>query len=117
MLRAATAGNLVARDVFKNTAPVVFRRFAGWPKACKTGLMLLPFAVGSMVRLVAIPPGLPDDDDLPTQRLFVACLGGVFPVAAIVGHLIELEVGSVLGERAAMHSIYVEPEFLAPAEP
>lgn len=74
-----------------------------------------PFAVGSVVRLIAVPPGLRNEDDLPTKNLFEACLGRVFPVVAIVGGLIELEVGEVLGQRAVMHSIHVEAEFLAPA--
>ncbi len=75
---------------------------------------------GDRVRLVGIPPGLRDEDDLQTLSLFEKCLGHIFTVIAL-DHveglpypLIELHVGP--GHEDAgedlYQSIWVEPEYL-----
>lgn len=72
--------------------------------------------IGSLVRLVAVPPGLRDDDDLRSLSLFTACLGRSFAVIGVVHGRVELHVGEVVGAPAFRHSIYVEPEFIEAAE-
>jgi len=67
---------------------------------------------GDLVRIVSAPPALGDEADLPTKQMFDLCLGRIFPIAGFQGHLLELEVGHVLGEPAYMHSIWIEPEFV-----
>jgi hypothetical protein len=49
---------------------------------------------------------------LPTKRIFDLCLGRIFPIAGFQGHLLELEVGHVVGEPAYVQSIWIEPEFI-----
>lgn len=72
--------------------------------------------VSDKVRIIEVPPGLPEGD-LKTRSLFEACVGQVFPVLALKGELIELEVGEVRGEAPCMHSIWIEPEFVEMVEP
>jgi hypothetical protein len=67
---------------------------------------------GDLVRIVGVPPGLRDEGDLPSKRIFDLCLGRIFPIARFQGHLLELEVGHVVGELAYMHSIWIESEFV-----
>ena len=76
---------------------------------------------GDRVKLVGMPPGLRDDDDLATRSLFAACLGHVFVVKAAdpvthddgsVHALYELHVGHIVGGQDFEHSIWVEPEYL-----
>ena len=67
---------------------------------------------GDLVRVVGVPPGLRDAGDLPSKRIFDRCLGRIFPIVGVQGHLLELEVGHVLGEPAYMHSIWIEPDFV-----
>lgn len=77
--------------------------------------------VGDRVRLVALPPGLRDDDDLQTKSVFEACLGQTFvihaydPAVRLDGSpypLYELHVGHVVGAQDFEHSIWVEPAYL-----
>ena len=67
--------------------------------------------LGDRVRIIKIPSNLPDDD-MRTKELFERCLGRTFAVVGHQGGLLELEVGQVLGEKAYMHSIWVEPELV-----
>ena len=67
---------------------------------------------GDVVRVVRIPAGLRDDDDLRTRTLFEFCLGRSFPIAELDGGRLRLDVGEVVGEASYMHSIYIEPEFV-----
>jgi hypothetical protein len=73
---------------------------------------------GDRVKLIGIPTGLRDEDDLPTLTLFKKCLGQSFVVAemeAVEGlpyQLARLDVGHVLGKQPWAHSIWVEPEYL-----
>ena len=72
--------------------------------------------VGDMIRVIKIPAGLRDEDDLRTRTLFSLCLGKIYPVAGIDDKLIELEVGEIFGEPSHMHSIYIEPEYVEEVE-
>jgi hypothetical protein len=63
--------------------------------------------IGDQVEVVAVPRSLPSG--MGTQALFEACLGRIFPVAAIDNGLLELHVGEVVGEESYMHSIWIEP--------
>ena len=67
---------------------------------------------GDLVRIVGVPPGLRDERDLPSKRIFDLCLGRIFPIAGFQGHLLEIDVGHFVGEAASMHSIWIEPEFV-----
>lgn len=68
--------------------------------------------IGDKVRVARLPQQLPqrEADDLRTRQIFELCVGRVFPVVGLVNGLIELEVGEVVGERAYMHSIWIEPD-------
>jgi hypothetical protein len=74
--------------------------------------------VGDTVRLIGIPPGLPDDEELQTRSLFEKCLGKSFriidleTVEGLPYQLIKLNVGQVLGKSDYLDSIWVEPEYL-----
>jgi hypothetical protein len=67
--------------------------------------------VGSSVRLIGIPDGLEDRDDLPTKSAFEKCLGHEFVVAGFnkIG-MAELNIESVTGSVG--ETIWVESEFL-----
>lgn len=73
---------------------------------------------GDRVKLIGIPPGLRDEDDLPTLTLFQKCLGQSFVVAemetmeGLPYQLARLEVGHMLGQESYHHTIWVEPEYL-----
>ncbi len=62
------------------------------------------------VRVIAIPPGLPQDD-LNTPELFAKCLGHSFEVVGQNGELLELAVGEVMGVEPFIHSIWIEPQY------
>ena len=74
--------------------------------------------VGDTVRLIGIPPGLSDDDELRTRSLFEKCLGKSFriveleTVEGLSYKLVKLNVGQVLGKSDYLDSIWVEPEYL-----
>jgi len=74
--------------------------------------------VGDRVKLVGMPPALPEDAEFKTRSLFEKCLGKTFIVAGFQNveglsyALVQLDVGDVLGEASYMHSIFVEPECL-----
>gem|GEM_PF-4427580 len=55
--------------------------------------------VGDIVRVVGIPPKLPDDE-FNTTELFQLCLGKTFPIRGFQGPLIQLDVGELRGEPA-----------------
>ena len=71
--------------------------------------------IGDKVRLLTVPPGLPQDE-LKTQSLFELCMGRVFPIVGFQGDMLELEVGEVLGQEPCMNSIWIEPEFVEVVE-
>ena len=77
---------------------------------------------GDVVRLVGIPPNLPDDD-LKTRTIFEKCLGQVFLIAGmksidgLPNPLVELEVGAVVGDEYWKHTIWIEPEYVQLIEP
>lgn len=66
--------------------------------------------IGDRGEVVAIPEALPDDTG--TRALFMRCLGRHFPVVDLKGHLVELEVGEVVGEPSYMHSIWIERDYV-----
>jgi hypothetical protein len=66
---------------------------------------------GSRVRLIGVPDGLDDCNDLRTKSTFEKCLGGEFVVAGFNDvEMAELDVGSVTGSLG--ETVWVEPEFL-----
>ena len=71
--------------------------------------------IGDRVRLSEIPPAVKAADP-ETRAIFKRCVGRAFPVAGFNKGLIELEVGAVVGQVPAAHSIWVEPEFLERVE-
>jgi len=40
--------------------------------------------IGDKIRIVKLPEGLIDDEELQTRSLFALCLGRVFPIVGIV---------------------------------
>ncbi len=62
------------------------------------------------VRVIAIPPGLPQDD-LNTPELFARCLGHCFEAIDRRDDLLELAVGEVLGVAPYIHSIWIETRY------
>jgi len=74
--------------------------------------------VGDRVRLIGIPPGLSDDDELQTRSLFEKCLGRsvrIVDLETVDGFsykLVKLNVGHLLGQSDYLDSIWVEPEYL-----
>jgi hypothetical protein len=71
--------------------------------------------IGDKVRLLTVPPALPQDE-LKTQSLFELCVGRVFSIVGFQGDMLELEVGEVLGQEPCMNSIWIEPEFVEVVE-
>jgi hypothetical protein len=73
---------------------------------------------GDTVKLIGIPPNLPNDEDMPTRALFEKCLGQSFVVVEVESvegvpyPLAKLNVGHILGEEPWMHTIWVEPDYL-----
>jgi hypothetical protein len=78
--------------------------------------------VGDRVRVVSVPPNLPEDSQLQTRSLFERCVGKVFVIVStkrqpgMTHDLIELEVGALTGLEPAMESIWIESEHLTPAD-
>ncbi|MGX1102996.1 MULTISPECIES: hypothetical protein [Bradyrhizobium] len=66
--------------------------------------------IGDRVEVMAIPDALPEH--MGTQALFMKCLGRHFPIVDVKGHLVELEVGEVLGEPSYMDSIWIERDYV-----
>jgi hypothetical protein len=78
--------------------------------------------IGDKVKLIGIPAGLKDDEDLQTRSLFERCLGETFVVAGLetpegLPHqLVQLDVGHVVGRASYLETIWVEPEYLVVEE-
>lgn len=74
--------------------------------------------LGDFVRVVAIPPDVPQYENLPsaeemqTQSVFDRCLGRAFRIEAFDEERVELLVGTVMKRRAYEHKIYLEPKFI-----
>jgi hypothetical protein len=68
--------------------------------------------IGDKVRVIGVPPELPEGGEIKTRLLFEAGVGMIFPVAGFNGHLLELEVGEVRGQLPCIDSIWIEPEFV-----
>lgn len=64
--------------------------------------------VGDLVEVVAVPKSLPSG--MGTTKLFEACVGRVFPIAAIDKGFLELHVGEVVGELSFKESIWIEAD-------
>jgi hypothetical protein len=67
--------------------------------------------IGDLVVITAVPSALPDG--MGTRELFEKCLGRTFAIAGFENGLVELQVGEALGEPSYMHSIWIEPCYLA----
>ena len=61
--------------------------------------------IGDTVRLTGIPPGL-SEGELRTRTIFELCIGRVFSVTNVQENLIELLVGSVVGEHG-LHALHL----------
>jgi hypothetical protein len=72
--------------------------------------------IGQRVRIIGIPPNIPQDEEFNTREIFVRCLGRVFTIASIFDApehpMMGLDIGEVLGKKPYMETIYVEPEYL-----
>jgi hypothetical protein len=71
----------------------------------------MPLKVGDRVRLIQVPPALPQGE-MNTRSLFEVCVGRTFPIVGFNGDLMELEVGEVLDKDPCMDSIWIEPQFV-----
>jgi hypothetical protein len=69
--------------------------------------------IGDRVEVVAIPEGLPET--MGTRALFQSCIGRVFPIVGLKEHLVELQVGELVGQPSYMHSIWIERDYVRPA--
>ena len=73
---------------------------------------------GDSIKLVGIPPDLPDDAEFQTQALFQKCLGRSFVISAIESFegvpfpLAGIDVGHVIGKEPWEHTIWVQLEYL-----
>jgi hypothetical protein len=71
--------------------------------------------IGDTVRIVKLPPGLRDLEDLPTRAAFNLCLGHEYVIQDFgkYGHL-ELDVSAEIDEVAGGvgNTIWIEPEFV-----
>jgi len=78
--------------------------------------------IGDPVRIVSVPEKLPIHEtgtpraDLDVKTIFGRCLGHTFPIVGFANGLIELEVGELFGQRACMHSIWIEPDHIVRSE-
>jgi hypothetical protein len=74
--------------------------------------------VGDKVRLIGIPPGVHDRNELQTRTLFEKCLGEAFTIAemntveGLSFQLARLDVGHILGKAPHLETIWVEPQYL-----
>jgi hypothetical protein len=67
--------------------------------------------VGSRVRLIGIPDGLPNSPDLPTRSTFECCVGHEFVISGFnPSGMAELEIQCITGSIG--ESIWVELKFL-----
>jgi len=77
---------------------------------------------GDSIKLVGIPPDLPDDAEFQTQALFQKCLGRSFVISAIESFegvlfpLAGIDVGHVIGKEPWEHTIWVQLEYLRPTD-
>jgi hypothetical protein len=66
---------------------------------------------GDLVRVTAVPTNLPDSPE--TREVFARCVGKTFPITCVRDDgQAELEVGEVMGAKAVLHSIWIEPDCL-----
>jgi len=74
--------------------------------------------IGDRVRIIGIPPNLPDNYEFKTPEVFQRCLRSIFAIADIqqvegLDHpVIGLDIGEVVGKEPYMERIYIEPEYL-----
>ena len=69
--------------------------------------------IGDVVRVIGVPVNLPE----PARMVFERSVGRIFSVVDVTPEgLIELEVGEAVGMKPYLHSIWIEPEHLVPAE-
>lgn len=73
--------------------------------------------VGSIVRVVAVPPAVLQQSPRDTRKLFKALVGHRFKVKSIEREPVRLEfevsriAAPLIGE--SRHTVYIEPEFVA----
>lgn len=74
--------------------------------------------VGDSVRVVEIPPDVPnyesspDAEEMEAKLVFQRSLGRTFPIEAFDDERVELLVGSVMKRSAYEHTIFLEPRFV-----
>ncbi len=68
--------------------------------------------VGSRVKLIGVPNGLPEQPDLPTRAVFAKCLGHEFLIAGLndlgMAELIVESVTHSVGETIWVESVCLE---------
>jgi hypothetical protein len=75
-------------------------------------------ASGDRVKVIGVPPGIRDKDDLRTKSLLEECVGHIFEVIEVENveglrpPLVRLDVGGVLGKRSWEDTIWIEPDFV-----
>jgi hypothetical protein len=76
---------------------------------------------GDKVRIIGVPPDLPEDERLQSRALFERCIGEIFPIVDIAHlegppyKLLQLDVGNVVGKPACMETIWTELQYVEPA--
>ena len=85
--------------------------------------MIHDMKIGEWVRVIGVPPGIRDDEELKTRALFDNCIGKSFRIEEIehvdglAQPLAELHVGDLSEREPSLEVIWVEPEYLERAEP
>lgn len=79
------------------------------------------FKVGEWVRIIGVPPNLADEEPMKTRTLFETCVGRFFRIEDIEEAdglvFIKLDVGHMRGRERYLESIWIEPEYVEPANP
>jgi hypothetical protein len=69
---------------------------------------------GDKIRVIGVPKGLHDQDDMETKTIFERSCGRTFRIMSFQGDgvhedWIKLQAGRVVGEPGYNHSIWIEP--------
>jgi len=69
---------------------------------------------GDLVRIIRVPDGIRDSEELKTFSTLKQCVGRVFPIMGFNQYgMIQIDVGELLGKPSYMESIWIEPECVA----
>jgi hypothetical protein len=74
------------------------------------------YKAGEWIRVIGVPPNLPDEEPMKTRTLFSACVGKFFRIEEVEEAegmvFIKLDVGHMRGHERYMESIWIEPEYV-----